>query len=36
MTPRQLFDWLSSNLPGVHFGYCSMGDYRREEAVPEK
>ena len=36
MTPRQLFDWVSSNLPEVHFGYCSMGDYRREEAVLEQ
>ena len=26
MTPHQLFDWVYSNLPGVHFGYCSMGD----------
>ena len=36
MTPCQLFDWVSSNLPGVPFGYCSMEDYRREEAILEQ
>ena len=36
MTPRQLFDWVSSNLPGVHFGYFSMVDYRREKAFLEQ
>ena len=36
MTPRQLFNWVSSNLPEVHFGYCSTRDYRREEAVLEQ
>ena len=30
MTPRQLFDWASTNVHGVHFGYCSMEDYERE------
>ena len=28
MTPRQLFDWA---VPSVHFGYCSMEDYEREQ-----
>jgi len=27
MTPRQLFDWASANIPAVHFGYCSLVDY---------
>ena len=31
MTPRQLFDWASTNVPAVHFGYCSMEDYEREQ-----
>ena len=31
MTPRQLFDWASTNVPAVHFGYCSTEDYRREQ-----
>ena len=31
MTPRQLFDWASTAVPSVHFGYCSMEDYEREQ-----
>lgn len=31
MTPRQLFDWASTNIPAVHFGYCSLVDYELEE-----
>ena len=31
MTPRQLFDWASTNVPAVHFGYCSTDDYQREQ-----
>ena len=31
MTPRQLFDWASTNIPAVHFGYCSLVDYEVEE-----
>ena len=31
MTPRQLFDWASANIPAVHFGYCSLVDYEVEE-----
>lgn len=30
MTPRQLFDWATANIPAVHFEYCSKGDYERE------
>ena len=31
MTPRQLFDWASTTIPAVHFGYCSLVDYELEE-----
>ena len=31
MIPRQLFDWASTNIPAVHFGYCSLVDYEVEE-----
>ena len=31
MTPRQLFDWASTNVPAVHFGYCSTDDYQGEQ-----
>ena len=31
MTPRQLFDWASTNIPAVHFGYCSLVDYEVED-----
>ena len=31
MTPRQLFDWACTNIPVVHFGYCSTEDYQREQ-----
>ena len=31
MTPRQLFDWASTNIPAVYFGYCSLVDYEVEE-----
>ena len=30
MTPRQLFDWASINIPSVHFTYCSLADYEEE------
>ena len=30
MTPRQLFDWATTGIPSVHFGYCSIKDYARE------
>ena len=32
MTPRQLFDWASENVPATVFQYCSIDDYR-EEAI---
>ena len=31
MTPRQLFDWASTNVPAVHLGYCRTDDYQREQ-----
>ena len=31
MTPPQLFDWASANVPAVYFEYCSNEDYKREE-----
>ena len=33
MTPRQLFDWASTNVPSAHFGYCSMEDYGKEQCT---
>ena len=30
MTPCQLFEWASTNIPAAHFGYCSKDDYERE------
>ncbi len=23
MTPRQLFDWVSTHITSIHFGYCT-------------
>ena len=31
MTPHQLFDWASINIPAVHFDYCSSADYEVEQ-----
>ena len=31
MTPRQLFDWASTDILGIHFGYSSSEDYEREQ-----
>ncbi len=31
MTPHQLFDWASTNIPAVHFDYCSSADYEAEQ-----
>ena len=31
MTPRQLFDWASTNIPAVYFDYCSNEDYEKEQ-----
>ena len=36
MTPRQLFDWACTNVPVVHFGYCSNEDYARELSSLER
>ena len=33
MTPRQLFDWASVNVPAAHFGYCSNEDYKSEQRI---
>ena len=27
-TPRQLFDWASTALPSIHFGYCNTEKYK--------
>ena len=27
MTPRQLFDWVSTALPSIHFDYCNTEEY---------
>ena len=31
MTPRQLFDWATINIPTIHFDYCSSDDYEAEK-----
>ena len=31
MTPRQLFDWATINIPSVHFDYCCSDDYAAEK-----
>ena len=36
MTPRQLFEWASDNIPAVSFEYCSTEDYKREQAYLEE
>ena len=33
MTPRQLFDWAVTNIPSIHFGYCTLADYEAEERL---
>ena len=36
MTPRQLFEWASDNIPAVCFEYCSTEDYKREQTYLEE
>ena len=36
MTPRQLFDWVVQNIERVHFKYCTIDDYTREEVFLEE
>ena len=36
MTPRQLFNWAVQNIERVHFKYCTIDDYRREEVFLEE
>jgi hypothetical protein len=36
MTPRQLFDWASTNIPAAYFGYCTSEDYARERSSLER
>ena len=36
MTPRQLFDRASTNVPNVQFSYCSIEDYKREQCNLEQ
>ncbi len=31
MTPHQLFEWASINIPAVHFEYCSSDDYKAQQ-----
>ena len=31
MTPRQLFDWATINIPTIHFDYSSSDDYEAEK-----
>ena len=31
MTPHQLFEWASENIPSIPFEYCSLRDYEIEE-----
>ena len=36
MTPRQLFEWASSNIPSITFEYCSSEEYERERVFLEE
>ena len=36
MTPRQLFEWTSKNVPATVFSYCSSEDYKSEEQLLEE
>jgi hypothetical protein len=36
MTPHQLFEWATANVPAIHFGYCSKDDYEREQQNLER
>ncbi len=36
VTPRQLFDWATINVPAVHFDYCSAEDNEMEQKYLEQ
>ncbi len=36
MTPCQLFDWATINIPAVHFEYCSAEDNEMEQKYLEQ
>ena len=36
MTPRQLFEWASENIPAIAFNYCTCEDYKNEEQLQEE
>lgn len=36
MTPRQLYDWATINIPTAHFDYCSSNDYEAEQKYLEE
>ena len=36
MTPLQLYQWASKNIPGVNFEYCTLEEYEREKSLLEK
>ena len=31
MTPHQLYEWASDNIPKIHFKFCTCDDYKRAE-----
>ena len=35
MTPRQLYEWASDNIPTVVFNYCTTDDYKKAETFLE-
>ena len=35
MTPRQLYEWASDNIPTVVFNYCTTDDYKKAEIFLE-
>ena len=35
MTPLQLYEWASKNIPGVSFNYCGTEEYEEEKAYLE-
>ena len=36
MTPRQLYEWASTNIPSICFDYCSTEEYQREQSSLEE
>ena len=35
MTPRQLYEWASDNIPGISFAYCTTDDYIKADSFLE-